>query len=504
MTGRNRGVQQRCGAALVFVVLASSLAHAEKKTVLVSAGDCSDPTLITAARDLRDATGKLLGPQLVDGEVVLDIVRARPTRSLAEIERQLDSARTLFYGGQGDRALELVSRALEELERASPENKPWATTTTALVLKALIARGADKPKDASDAFRLIARIDPGFKLDPDAYPPSVVSAFEATKKEVARTRKTLVLLRAESGEAMVFIDGRPMGPSPLKVELIPGSYRVSLMQGSAISFPHRLEVPRDLKLNVDLAFEGSVSAQPPLCLSSPRDEGAVKLAQLVAAERVIVVRNLARRGEPPFLSGSVFDLATGQKERDGSVQPDLLSSLATFLVTGREVTGVQTNGSKAPVRDVPSTSPVESKPPEPVAAPVLLEPQPVEAAPAAVATPRASPGARVTSFVLIGVGAASLVAGVITFASVGDVRSRYLGLTQMGQLPAAGTSARDEALTLGRQLDGNAVASFSLMGLGVGAAVAGFVGLALFPDAPVQVNAAVAPGQGALFVHGSF
>ena len=513
MTGQNRGVQQRGRLALALTLLTAATALAEKKTVLVSAGDCTDPTLITATRDLRDAAARLLGPQLVEGEVVLDIVRPRPTRSLAEIDRQLDSARTLFYGGQGDRALELVDRALEELERASPETRPWASTANALVLKALIARGAEKPKEANEAFKQIARIDPAFKLDPDAYPPSVVSAFEATKKELARARKTMVLLRAESGEATIFIDGRPMGTSPLKVELIQGSYRVALVQGSAVSFPHRLEAPRDSKVNVDLAFEGSVSAQPPLCISGNSEGSAVKLAQLVAAERVVVVRNTGRRGEPPFFSGAVFDLSTGRKEREGAVQPELLTNLATFLVTGREMTGVKKVGAPEPTKPA-EVKPTETKPedvkPGEVAKPVdTKQPEPVVLAPKSIEPSVVEPvssglGARVVSITLIAAGAVSFAAGIATFTSLSAERTRYLGITQMGILPSPNTSARQDALDLAAQLDGNATATWLLIGAGVGGAAAGILGLVLFPAAPVKVSASAAPGAGALFVRGSF
>lgn len=500
---------------VLALTLFAFTAHAEKKTVLVATGDCSDPVLVTSTRDLRDASVKLLGPQLMEGEVVLDIVRPRPTRSLADLERQIDSARTLFYGGQPERAQELIDRALEELERASPEAKPWQATVNALVLKALIAKGAEKTKDMNDAFRRIARVDAAYKLDPDAYPPSAVSAFEAVKKEVLKSKKFPVLLRPESGTAQVFIDGMLVGQSPVNALLLPGTYRVAMVQGTQLSFPHRIEIPRDLKLSVDLAFEGSVGTQPPLCLSGAAEASAVKLAQLVAAERVIVLRNVARRGEPPFLSGTVFDLSSGKQEREGSVQPELIANLATFLITGKDATGVQKPAPPVVVAAKDPAPPVKKDPDPvvkkdaPVADPAIKKnPDVTPPPPPAVSTSSPST-ARVVSGVLMGVGGATIVAGVIIFAAGGCSqmpcdRERLDGIAPLGNFPPGTSMAGMEALELQGKVDGNRTASFAVIGAGFGTAVAGIIGLALFPSAPAQV-AIVPTREGATVgVSGSF
>src|SRR4051812_2707381 len=182
-------------ACVVWVSILASVAWADRKTVIVAGGDCSDPSLISGAKDFRDTATRLLGGQLMEPEGVLDIVRPRPTRSVQDIERQVESAKALFYGGQSDRALELVERALTELERAPPDAKPWPVTQSALVLQALVQKSLEHPKEMNDAFRRIVRLDPTFKLDPDAHPPSAIAALEAVKKELARARKATLQVR---------------------------------------------------------------------------------------------------------------------------------------------------------------------------------------------------------------------------------------------------------------------------------------------------------------------
>lgn len=348
-----------------MVALLATSGWAARKTVIVAGGDCADPSLISGAKDFRDSASKLLGPALMEPEGVLDIVRPRPTRSVQDLERQVESAKALFYGGQGERALELVQRALVELERASPEARPWAVTQAALVLEALVLKNLERPREMNDAFRRLARLDPGFKLNPDAHPPSAIAALDAVKKDLARARKSSLVVRLDAGPAaLVFIDGQPIGQTPLKVDLLPGSYRVSLTAPGMVSFPHRVEVPRDTKLNVDLAFEGSLGLQAPLCLSGSDDGAAIKLGQLVTAENVVVLRNTAKQGAPLFLSGALYDLASGQQERGASGPLDLLGNLATFLITGKDQTGLHPLGE--PGKPAPAAEPKKLEPPPPV------------------------------------------------------------------------------------------------------------------------------------------
>ncbi|MFZ5443962.1 MAG: PEGA domain-containing protein [Myxococcota bacterium] len=531
----------------VLVVLLAAQAWAGKKTVVIAAGDCADPGLVSAAKDFRDAAARELAGSLMEGEVVLDIVRPRPTRSVSDIERQVDSARTLFFGGQVDRAEQLVDRAMEELERASPEAKPWPVTQSALVLKALIAKNADRTREMSEAFRRIVRIDPGFKLDPDAHPPSAIAALDAVKKELARTRKTSVTIRVEAGPVgTVFIDGQAMGASPLKLDLVPGSYRVSIVSGAMVSFPHRLEVPKDTKLNVDLAFEGSLGTQAPLCMTSSVDAPAIKLSQLVAAEQVIVLRNTARRSEPPYITGTLYELSTGKQERAGSVRQELVAALATFVVTGRRVEGIDSTPRPPPLvivespkteappppppalaKTEPSVKPVQVKPESVKVEPKTdaprvseegrgrLEPSAPPPPPAPLAAASGSTAAeRKTALVMIAMGGGlALVGGVLAIAVNAPIDSpgyRVTGLTNQGgpgRVPVAGMNdgARADLVAKLPTVDALNTLSMGLAGAGAGLAVGGLVGLLLFPEpSGPRLSAAASPAGGTVTLSGSF
>ncbi len=487
---------------LVVMVAATAWAQSGRKTVIVAGGDCADPTLISGAKDFRDTASRLLGGQLMEPEAVLDIVRPRPTRSMQDMERQVESAKALFYGGQPERALELVERSLVELERASPEAKPWAVTQAALVLTALVQKNLDHPKEMNDAFRRIVRLDPTFKLDPDAHPPSAIAALDAVKKELNRNRKATLQVRVDAGPAAtVYVDGLAMGATPLKLELPPGTYRVSLGAPGMLSFPHRVELPRDTKLNVDLSFEGSLGVQAPLCLSGSDDGAAMKLASLVAAENVIILRNTGKRVDPPFINGALFDLATGKQERGGAVTPDRLPKLATFLITGKEQLGIERN---APVAEkkVPVADPVKLEPLPPPPPLVVDARQPTFDATSGVST------GRVTSFVLLGVGAVAILTSVVVYAAEEKSRGRYISVVDVkggGKLPGSDfPELFTETVGVMGAVDNNRVLTGTLIGVGVGAAVAGVVGLVLFPDSSTRVSVSASPSGGAMSVSGRF
>lgn len=480
---------------VVVVAVTSSMAWAGGKTVIVAGGDCSDPALISSAKDFRDAATRLLGGQLMEPEGVLDIVRPRPTRSVQDIDRQVESAKALFYGGQPDRALELVERALVELERAPPDAKPWPATQAALVLQALVQKSLEHPKEMNDAFRRLARIDPSFKLDPDAHPPSALAALEAVKKELARARKATLQVRVDAGPAAtVYVDGFAMGATPLKLELPPGTYRISLAAPGMLSFPHRVELPRDSKLNVDLAFEGALGLQAPLCLATADDGSAIKLAQLVAGDSVIILRNTAKRSSPPFISGAVFDLGNGQQERGGSVIPGLIAKLATFLITGKEQEGILLSGPQGekqpePARVEPAPLPAQQAPPPPSA--IVSVPAPASS--------------RVAPFTLIGVGGAAIVGGVIGYVAGEWERARLTGITLgNGKLPLTSLEVGREALERMTSIDTIRSLCFGLIAGGAGTAISGALLLWLFPSSPASVALSPTPGGASVQVGGRF
>lgn len=494
---------------MMVAVVAATPAEA-KKSLIVGAGNCRDAVVLSAAKDFSDAARPTLGNDLFESDDVLVIVRPQPSRSIQEVQRQVDAAKTLLYGGQNERGLDLVQQALTELERASPQVKPWNVSVAAWLLQAQMLKNLDRMKESNEAFRRILRLDQTHKLDPDAYPPSTLQAFETVRKEVQKTKKAVLQVQSPIASA-VFVDGREVGRTPLRLEVVPGQYRVALMAGEAVSFPRKVNVVKDEFLQIDMAFEGAISTQAPLCMTGTSDDAALKLASTVTAEQLIVVRNAALPGNPSYIRAVLYDVATGRQERDGGAPVAMLKNLTTFVITGRPQEGVDTGGKVRPPEVAKAPEPL--KPPEVVKAPdapkkdAPPDVKPAEAPlppppPPLVVERKAQSTGRTISYVAMGAGVGAAVAGVVVFSAGSSDRERLVSLKETSGKYAL--SAEDEVKTLIPKVATNTTMSFTLIGVGAGAAVAGLVGFFVFPAEAPQV-AVVPTRDGAAFsLSGSF
>lgn len=471
-------------------------AGAAKKTLVVGAGDCRDGVLLSAVRDFQDLSRGLLRAELLEHDEALDKVRPLPTRSLEDLERQVEAARSALYNGQNDHALELVNEALEGLARASPHVEPWAATAQALMLSAQINKNLDRLKESNEALRRIARVDPRYVADPDAWPPSTIRALDAVTKELQRGRKGRLHVSTLSGAgASVVLDGKEVGKTPLKLELPIGTYRLSLRQGDSVSFPRELKVERDEAIQVDLAFEGSLASQLPLCMAA-EDGGAIRLAMALNVDRLVVLRNSASKGNPPYLTGVLYRVDRGERVRHAGIRVEQLRHLMTYLFTGQP----DISGQVPPPPDAlgpVASAPVAGTPPR-----ALVDAPPP---PLVEVAPRSSTRlGRVLGFVAMGAGLVTGVAGALVYAGGEGDRAALASLIQAdGRSPPASAGAELEvAVELMRRIDANRTTSFTLLGLGAGAVVAGIVGVALFPNAPASVAAVPTRDGASLAVSG--
>jgi len=498
-----------------LVAIVSARADAAAKMLVVGAGDCRDPSLTTAVKQFHDDAARELPGQLFEPELVLEAVRPRASKSVQDLQRQVDSARTLLYGGQNERGLELVTQALSELDKASPQVNPWPVTAAALMVQSQLYKNLGRTKEMNEVYRRLLRIEPGFTLDADAYPPSTLQAFDAVRKELARTKKGALQVLSSPAGAAVYVDGKELAKTPAKVELAPGTYRVSLLSADGVSFPRRVELKNSAVLQVDMAFEAAVSQQPPLCVAALDDDEARKLGAEVSADRVIVVRNASAPGNPPYITAVLYD-ATGRQERNGGTGVANVSRLAAFIATGKESPDVRPVGAEA-VK--PPERPAKPPPPQGGAAVVVaagvtsgptttepVEPPPEPSTP--TPPPPAGAGtstARVVSYAVLSVGVGSLVAGLIVYATGAADRQQLASLTVAdGRLYPPGTDNYNEAVALMPKVDANRTLAFTLIGAGAGLAVAGGLGVLLFPASDTRV-ALFPTGQGGAFsVSGRF
>lgn len=457
--------------ALVLVAL-SCTAVAGGRTLVVGAGDCRDGVLLGSVADFQTRSRRLPGVELFEHDDVLNQVRPQPRHSLEDVERQLDVARSLLYSGEYPRALELAKDALASLDRASPRQAGlWAATVNVLMLTAQVYKSLDRIKDSGEAFRRILRVEPRFLADPGIWPPSTIRAMEAVRKELQHSKKGLLQVATLVGSgASVFIDGREAGKTPLRVELPRGTYRLSVSSEDSESFPRVVKLEGEAVVQVDLAFEGGVRAQVPLCLVG-EDAAAIRLASTVGAAQLVVLRNTGQNGNSPYLpylTGVLYEVAGGERVRNAGIPPEQLQDLMMYLFTGK---------------------PDISNLPTPMVAPIQASEGPLMVdvgRPAARASPWRSVG-----YTALAVGAAGAVAGAVVFAMAPTVRKDSSGNVLREDVGAYGSAQTQQALGVGILVGGAAIAA-------AGGAMLLFAPLA--PSLDASVEASVLPAAGGMLV----
>lgn len=505
----------RVQGVIVFVSISAAVATAAPKTLVVAAGDCQSVELVTGLNDFSTALREKLKSDLYEPDVVLDIVRPRPTRSLEDVERQVESARTLFYNGQHDRALDLLKQALAELERAPLAGQPWKVTAPALALQGVVLTSLNKKSDAAEAFRRVLRVEPSHSLSSDEFTPSVISQFEGFRKELARQKKGVTQVQSTPPGAEVLVEGRVMGVTPLKLELTPSTYRLAVRANDRVSYLRVIAVPRDAQIQIDLASEGALVTQAPLCLSAKdkvAEAAALKLANTVTADDLIVVRLEGPKGAPGQFVASRYEIRSGSMVREGRVQAPTrgkpaFGALATFLLTGQGSALIVSPEAAAAVVEKPVDPPVVlATPPPPPVKPTV---GPGETPPAIVTTPPSSVGAisaaRIASFALMGAGVASAAGGLVAWMNGGADRTRLAMLRQAnGKLPEPTEPGHRESLDIIARADLNQTVTFSLLGAGAGLAAAGLISFFVFPAETIALTAVPSSTGAGVFVSGSF
>jgi hypothetical protein len=448
------------------------VAQAAPKTLVLGAGECRDGVLLGSVADFQTRARGVPGVELVDHEAAVSQVRPQPTRGLDELKRQIEQARSLVYSAEYERALAMMRDVLTGLERTPPrEAGLWATTVEALMLVAQIHKNVERIRDSNEAFRRILRVEPQYQADTNIWPSRTIRALEGARRDVRRAKKGVLQVATLAGSgAAVFVDGREVGRVPLRLELPRGTYRLTLVSGDEVSFSREVKVDGEVLVQVDLAFEGSVRAQVPLCLPG-EDAAALRLAAAVGADRLVVLRSATQAGGPSYLTGVLYEVARGERVRNAGVRHEQLKDLMLYLFTGEpDISSASPPGLTAAV------SPSESAQAVDVTSPTTAFPW------------------RPVGYTAVGVGGAAAIAGAIVF-----------GLAPAIRRDASGNVFQEDAdqVPVARA---HQVAGVGLLAGGAALAVAGGALLLWAParDSGVVASVVPAPGGGMVVVGGRY
>lgn len=515
-------MKQLCIALAAFFSLT---VHAAPKRMVVASGECRDAELSSHSKAFHDTLKARQAEEILSLDTFSERLFPPATKSFEDLQRQLDAAQNQFYEALYTKAEQAIDEALKEISRLPVGEDRWQLYLNAQLLHALNYRSMGKVKESDNAFRNVLRLKPQHKLDPALYAPSIRQAFEKARAELAKAKKVRLSVKSTLPASDVYLDGLKVGQTPLNLDVIAGPYDISLVKGSAFSFPRQIQAQgADTPILIDLAYEGSVIASPFPCLASTdkSDERtlshAVRLGGTLGVEEVILVRLERPSSGPNWFAATVLNIEGGQKVREGGFKtqgfdapPDSLSALVDFVTTGKAPPNLvvpNTNG-KAPWVRQPGAinAPVAAANPS-LADPDVSAPDRLPEGGVSKTAPRSGAGSssalRVASYVTLGAGVAALGgAGVVRLMAQKDLNAIEKRLNANGRIDANDT----EALELRDSLESKGGLLTKLL-IGSGAALT--TGAVLFlvspsnAPPPVSVSVSAGPGGASASLSGSF
>ncbi|WP_407737406.1 PEGA domain-containing protein [Hyalangium sp.] len=502
----------------------ASTGYAAPRRMVVASGECKDAELSSQARAFHEALKARQDQDVMSPASFTERVFPAPSGSFEDLQRQLDAAQDQFYEARYAKAEQAIDDALKEISRLPVGDARWQLFANAQLLHALNYRSMGKVKESDTAFRNVLRLKPQYKLDPAQYAPSIRQAFEKVRGELSKAKKVKLAVKSTLPASEVYLDGLKAGQTPLSLDVLAGTYDITVVKGSAVSFPRQIQVQgADTPVLVDLAYEGSVSASPFPCLASTdkSDERtlsyAVRLGGTLGVEEIIVVRLETPSSGPKWFAATVLNVEGGQKVREGGFKtqgldapPKALAALVDFVTTGKEQPNLvvpNTNGkapwSQQPAAGAPVASSSSSSPD--LSAPNRLSDGTGSSA-ASVSQSRSgsTSGLRTASYVALGAGGAALAgAGVVRLMAQKDLNALNKRLNASGRIDAGDQEAlqlRDSLASKGNLLTGLLVSSGALLTTG---AVLYFVSPSHTPP-PMSVGVSAGPGGASASLSGSF
>jgi hypothetical protein len=315
----------------------------------MASGDCTNAELGGQTKAFLDTLASRPEQDVLSATAFGERLFPQSSKSFEDLQRQLEAAQDHFYEGRNSKAAQAIDEALQQLTRLPVGEPRWKLYADAQLLHGLNYRALGKAKESDTAFRHVLRLQPDYELDPDQFAPSVRQGFDKLRHELAQAPKVKLSVKSTQPTSDVYLDGFKMGQTPLTVEVVAGTYDITLVKDTTTSFPRQVQVQgTEMPLLIDMAYEGSVSSNPFPCLASREgnDERtfshAVRLGGTLDVEEVIVVRLERLSSGPKWFAATVLNVEGGQKLREGGFKTqgleapaEALSALVDFVTTGR-------------------------------------------------------------------------------------------------------------------------------------------------------------------------
>ncbi len=385
-----KGVWRAFGA-----LLCGCAVTAQAGTAVVATEPCSESGTARWASLVREAVSKRPGLTVLDGEETAGRLGGVPRGSFADAARLIRGSRADLFADNWQRPELTLKKAIEDLVRLPPSPANWRELSEAWTMLAQLQQRTDRPVEAEESLQRVLRVDRAFVPDESYYSPSFRKFVDGVRRKVDAESTASLRVTTRPTGMTVFIDGRPVGRSPVTLPLPPGDYRVEAAFPEARGAARFVKVQKSTEVELDAEFEGAIHPSFGPCIATKGGREArlvalVRLAGTLGVKQLIAVREEEPAPGERYLVASAVDGTTGEEVREARVKmygsgfaPGAVERLAEFLATGTAEPPVQPIIDGKPVVEEPKISVAEPAP-----QPVPLSPPPGPAPSAQVSRSR--------------------------------------------------------------------------------------------------------------------
>jgi hypothetical protein len=406
---------------VLLLSLLSSPALAVESLAVIAVGEPPSgpgPELAEMTHQLREACRERGSNVQEMAQMRSRLIGQESSSTLAELERAYDGGYAAYSVMDFKTAIQTFQTVVEELER-SPESQAAYDLWLKAILHLAYARESSGDGDSSELLGRVFATDLTYRLDPSEYPPSLVR--KANKLRAALKGATMRKLTISSSAGLVgaaFVNGRPVGSTPVSVMLPSGKYRVGGIAGSTRVPSVQVELrAEDATVALDFGLAGAVrvDAGPGVAIQkSERAAGIVRTGAWLGVDRVLAA-SVSKEGSAQFLVGSLYDVRRGALLREGTIRlaggstpAAVIGALAGFILNGQRSPDVVPTPVEPPKKSLAAVPPVVSGGnPIPTPAPSPSEPRIHSSAPWYLVAAGAAVVAIGTGFALAASSAAS-------------------------------------------------------------------------------------------------
>jgi hypothetical protein len=322
--------------ALLLLCPGRTIAAESADRAVIAIGRCDSPETPIYTRAFRAALA-----QKLDGKLQSESETAKPLGGLAErspleVEFSIREARSEWYKGDEQQAIEALEKALQDAACFAPSDARWKLERDATAMLANIKLKRDRPAAEKLLAHLYA-VDPELKLDPVLYSPSFQKFAKGVLASVAARPSHRLDVVVSPPAREVYVGGKRFGPAPLSAWLVEGTYQIEVdwgYRGLARSVD-----TRDASVELAASVEGAIAPDAGPCIDRGTLEASMNEAKRIGVTHFYALR-LEVEGASRVLVGMEWNgnPASVRQVRvplqTGAPVGEALSTLATALLSG--------------------------------------------------------------------------------------------------------------------------------------------------------------------------